>query len=254
MVTEPRQVLVTGATSGIGRAIAERLLDGGHRVVGVGRNFGKLPALTGEFVEEIVDLADLDTLSDRVTDLARRYPRIDAIAFCAGRGHFGSLEEFSYADIRALIDLNFTSQVFLARAFLPSMKRRTGPGDLVFIGSEAGLQGKRRGAVYCAGKFALRGLAQALRAECSRAGVRVSVVNPGMVRTPFFDDLDFEPGEDESNYILPADVAGAVEMILTARAGTVFDEIHLSPLKNVLRFRPGKAAERTKDDAPDGED
>ena len=64
------------------------------------------------------------------------------------------------------------------------------------MGSEAALAGTAQGSLYCAAKFALRGLAQALRAECARAGIRVTLVNPGMVQSPFFDELDFRPGPE----------------------------------------------------------
>jgi NADP-dependent 3-hydroxy acid dehydrogenase YdfG len=119
------------------------------------------------------------------------------------------------------------------------MKER-GRGDILFIGSEVALSGGRRGAVYSASKWALRGFAQTLRDECARRGVRVSVVNPGMVRTTFFDDLHFSPGDEEANAVLPEEVAEVVAMILSSRQGTVFDEIDLSPLKKVLKFKKGK--------------
>ena len=119
------------------------------------------------------------------------------------------------------------------------MKQR-GSGNIVFMGSEAALAGGKRGAVYSAAKFGLRGLAQALRQECAASGLRVSIINPGMVQTEFFNELDFRPGESSNNYILPDDVALAVQMILEARQGTVFDEINLSPQKKVIRFpKPG---------------
>ena len=150
-------------------------------------------------------------------------------------GRFGTLEQFSYEQIRSLIDLNLTSHVFVARAFLPSLKK-AGRGHLIFMGSEAALTGTAQGSLYCAAKFALRGLAQALRAECARTSVRVTLVNPGMVQSPFFDELDFRPGPDPDNYILPEDVAEVIVQALTARDGTVLDEINLSPQKKVIEF------------------
>ena len=120
------------------------------------------------------------------------------------------------------------------------MKQRAS-GNIVFMGSEAALAGGRRGAVYSAAKFGLRGLAQSLRQECAASGLRVSIINPGMVRTEFFKELDFYPGKAPDNYILPDDVAVAVQMVLEARQGTVFDEINLSPQKKVVVFtKPGK--------------
>ena len=233
-MAEARTLLVTGASSGIGRAISTCLLSNGQSVIGVARDPGRIPAEEGIFKPIGIDLADLARLPDRLTELARDCPKISGVICCAGAGWFGSLEQMSYADIRSLIDLNLTSQVFVVRAFLPVIKRNGG-GDVVLMGSEAALSGGRYGAVYSATKFALRGLAQSLKHECAGAGVRITIVNPGMVRTRFYDQLDFEPGADPANVIEPQDVADTVAGVLNARAGTVFDEINLSPLKRVVR-------------------
>ena len=228
-------VLVTGASSGIGRAVCERLRVDGHSAIGIARDFGKFPCDDCRFEAHEIDLADLDRLPDHLQTLIATYPALDAIVLNAGTGRFGALEQFSYDQIRALIDLNFTSHVFVARAFLPALKKG-GRGHLVFMGSEASLTGTAQGSLYCATKFALRGLAQALRAECARAGVRVTLVNPGMVQSPFFDELDFQPGPEPDNYILPEDVAEVIVQALTTRDGTVLDEINLSPQKKVIEF------------------
>jgi len=227
-------VLVTGASSGIGHAISARLLDNGYRVVGMARDFSKARFVHGNFRAVSVDLSRLDELPARLDALVKDVPAIDSIICCAGSGRFGSLEEFSYTQISALLDLNLTSQIYLVRALIPGMKKRAA-GDIIFIGSESARSGGKRGAVYSAAKFGLRGLAQSLRAECAAGGIRVSIVNPGMVKTAFFDELDFQHGDEPENYILPEDVAGAVLTILQARAGTVFDEINLSPQKKVIR-------------------
>jgi len=232
-----RTVLVTGASSGIGRATALRLLDKGHSVIGTARDLRRMAYDHPNFSPFQLDLSDLDTLSDTMAGLGKQFPALDAVVLCAGRGRFGSLEEFSLAQIRSLIDLNFTAQACLVRVLLPGLKRMQG-SDVVFVGSEAGLRGSRKGSIYCAGKFALRGFAQALREECGRSGVRVSLVNPGMVKTAFFDDLDFAPGADESNYLPPEDIAEAVCFVLGLPAGSVVDEINLSPLNRVIRFKP----------------
>ncbi len=229
------RVLVTGASSGIGRAVCERLLADGHRAIGIARDFGKFPCDDHRFEAHSIDLADLDKLPAHLQTLVAAYPALDALVLNAGAGRFGTLEQFSYDQIRTLIDLNFTSHVFVARAFLPSLKK-AGRGHLVFMGSEAALVGTAQGSLYCAAKFALRGLAQALRTECARAGVRVTLVNPGMVQSPFFAELDFRPGPDPDNYILPEDVAEVIVQALTARDGTVLDEINLSPQKKVIEF------------------
>jgi len=233
------KAIVTGASSGIGRAICQRLLSDNWTVVGLARDFAKFPCDDEHFTAHQVDLADLDRLPKEMQALTASHPQIDALICSAGVGRFGDLEQFSYSQIRRLIDLDFTSNAFLSRAYLPSMKRNSA-GHLLFIGSEAALKGSQKGAVYCAAKFALRGFSQALREECARTGVRITLVNPGMVLTPFFDKLDFRPGEDPDNYILPEDIADVVIGALTARPGTVVEEINLSPQKRVVEFGPKK--------------
>ena len=127
----------------------------------------------------------------------------------------------------------------MIRAFLPILKRN-GHGNIIIIGSEAALLGGARGGIYSASKSALRGLAQSLRAESATSGIRVTMINPGMVRTRFFETLDFEHGDDPDNFIEPLDIAQAVGAALDARQGTVFDEINLTPLKKVVRKKTSK--------------
>ncbi|MGR9012530.1 MAG: SDR family oxidoreductase [Gammaproteobacteria bacterium] len=231
-----RTILVTGASSGIGRAIAGNLLQQGHHVIGLSRDRSKFIRQMHNFSSVQLDLGQLNGLPQKMHELGQAFPEIDAVVFCAGRGQFGSVEEFSYAQIENLMNLNFTSQAFLVRALLPSLKRK-GRGDLIFIGSEAALKGSRKGALYCASKFAVRGFTQALREECGKSNVRVCLINPGMVKTAFFEQLSFEPGDEPSNFIEPEDVAEAVSYVLNSRAQIVVDEINLSPLNKVVRFK-----------------
>ena len=237
MNKEPRKILITGASSGIGRATCQQLLNNGHHVIGIARDFSKFPCGNNSFTPITLNLEAIDALPLQLQTLAKEHNNIDAVICCAGRGQFGSLEEFSYKQIRSLIDLNFVSQAYVARAFLPVLKRQQS-GTLIFIGSEAALKGSRKGSIYCASKFAVRGLAQALRDECSKSGVSVSIVNPGMVKTEFFDELNITHGDDEDNYLLPEDVADAIALIIEARGSAVLDEIILSPLKNVVQSKP----------------
>ena len=226
-------ILLTGASSGIGRATALLLLERDYRVIGLARDFSKFPCADENFTAIPVDLSALDALPVFLEQLLEKHGPIDGVICNAGKGRFASLEEFSYAQIRSLLELNLTSQLFLVRALLPAMKQRKS-GTLIFMGSETALNGAKRGTVYAAAKFGLRGVAQSLRQECSASGVRVSIINPGMVKTEFFDELDFQPGNENDNFILPEDVAEAVLQVLEARAGTVFDEINLSPQKKVI--------------------
>jgi short-subunit dehydrogenase len=228
-----KTIIVTGASSGIGRQTAIQLLDAGHNVIGLARDFSKNPVSAENFQSITMDFADIEACETKLKHLSKTLTGVTDLICCAGVGRFGSLEEFSFHQIKALMDINFVSQAYVVRAFLPQLKQHGG-GNIVFVGSEAALTGSRRGAIYCASKFALRGFAQALREECGGSGIRVGIINPGMVNTPFFDELDFAPGDSAENYIEAADVAATILWMLHSRAETVFDEINLSPLKKVI--------------------
>lgn len=229
-VKEKPLVVISGTSSGIGLAMAREMLDRGNAVLGLVQDAAKDPVQHPGYRQEQVDLSDPDELQIRVTEILRGLDRpVRALVNNAGIGRMAFLEQLSVCDLRLVMDTNFLSHAIVTRAFLPLLKRR-GCGDIVFIGSESALSGGRQGSVYCASKFAIRGFAQALREECGKSGVRVSLINPGAVRTPFFDDLNFEPGESEDNASAPEDVAAVLAMVLDARPGTVLDEINLSPL------------------------
>lgn len=229
-----RTILVTGASSGIGHQTVLHLLEDGYQVIGLSRNMDKSNITSNHLTKINLDLSLIDELPDKLKLHMDILEAINGLVCCAGQGKFAGLEEFSPKQIREIIDLNFLSHAVLTKVVMPILKRK-GFGDIIFIGSEAALAGKKQGSIYCASKFALRGFAQALREECSRSGVRVSIINPGMVKTPFFENLEFEPGADPSNYILPEDIAKTVAFLLQTRKETVIDEINLSPLKHVVR-------------------
>ncbi len=230
------KVLITGSSSGIGRATAELLLGRGAVVVGIARDLSKFAPDFYRFDPVPLDLSDLNQSSSVLDRLARLHPDIDAVISNAGSGHFGQIEQFSVRQIRDNIALNLTSHLLVARSFLPVMKRR-GHGDLIIMGSEAALRGKRKGSVYCAAKFGLRGAAQALADECSRANVRVTLVNPGFVRTPFFDTLNIEPLDTPGSALTAKDVAARLVGILDTPLETIFNEINIAPPSPALKHK-----------------
>lgn len=236
MHTVKRTVLVTGASSGIGRAIARLLLADGHRVIGTARDSGRFSRSDPNFVGMALDLAKLAEIPAFAKQIQNNFPELDAVVFAAGYGQFGGLEQFSFEQIENLMTVNFTAQAFLTRALLPKLKQKT-HASLVYIGSEAALKGSRNGSIYCASKFALRGFTQALRDECGKSSVRVSLVNPGMVDTAFFDTLSFAPGKQPGQALLAGDVADAVAYILQAGPHCAIDEINLNPPSKVIEFK-----------------
>ncbi|RMH10890.1 MAG: SDR family oxidoreductase [Gammaproteobacteria bacterium] len=229
-------VLVTGASRGIGRAICGQLLALGYQVIGLARHFDQADLELPGFVPVSVDLARLQELPNHLIHLLQKYPDICAVISNAGMGRFAHLEEFSVEQIREMVDINLTSHLVLARTLMPHLKSLR-QSHLILMGSEAGLQGGVKGAVYSACKAGLRAMAQSLRKEAARSGLHVSIINPGMVQTEFYSGQAFSPGAGQLEHLQTDDVANAVVMVLQARSGCNIDEINLSPLKKVIRHR-----------------
>lgn len=221
--------LVTGASSGIGLATAQVLLNAGYVVDGIARDFSETELADLRKIE--LDLSLVDALPDALGSITQAP---DVLVLNAGYGQFGGLEQFSHEQIRRLIDTNLVSNLFLIKHFLPKMKKR-GSGDIVLVGSESALNGAKAGAVYCATKFAIRGLAQSLRADCSTSNIRVILVNPGPVRSDFFDDLSFEPQQGDEFEIPAESVASTVMHSLNQPRNVVLDEINMQPIKRSFK-------------------
>lgn len=230
-----RYVLVTGSSSGIGRAITEKLLAAGATVIGIARNPKKFKPASGKYVAFKADVTDLSSLASCIKHILSLYPNLNGLVSNAGYGKFDGLENFSTNQISSFIDANLVSHMIIAREIIPYFKLKK-RGDIILIGSESALQGSKKGSLYCAAKFGLRGFSQSIRDECAERGIRVSIVNPGMVRTSFFKNLKFSPGDSSENAIESDDVAAVVMSIFSARAGTVIDEVNLTPLKKVMKF------------------
>jgi NAD(P)-dependent dehydrogenase (short-subunit alcohol dehydrogenase family) len=227
--------MVAGSSRGIGAAVRDALLARGHRVVGVAR---RAEEFAGDRYSPVaLDLSRHEQAAARLRAVLAREERISALVCALGSPLFGHLEQVSERQIRDHLDLNLLSPILLVRTVLAHLKRQP-RSDVVLIGSEASLRGGRRGSIYCAAKFGLRGFAQALREEASGSGVHVSLVLPGMVRTGFFEALDFEPGAAPDNAVEPGDIAAGVALILESRDGTVFEELTVMPLKKVVRRKP----------------
>jgi NAD(P)-dependent dehydrogenase (short-subunit alcohol dehydrogenase family) len=180
--------LITGASSGFGRAIAEAAVAAGDTVVGAARRTEALDDLVRahpgqvEAVRMDVTSPEAPAVVDQVVD---RHGRLDVLVNNAGRTQVGALEETTAEELRYLFDLHFFGPAALTKAVLPHM-RRQGGGAVVQMSSVGGqITGPGFGA-YCATKFALEGLTQTLRQEVD-FGVRVLIVEPGAFRTGLFN-------------------------------------------------------------------
>ena len=229
-------ILVTGSSSGIGEAITTKLLDLGAKVFGIARDHKKSAIKNDNYITYTFDISDLRNLEKNIKSILKDYPEINGLVSNAGYGEFGPLENFSIDQIDNFISMNLTSHLVITKSLLPHFKKIK-KGDIIFIGSEAGLFGAKNGSLYCSSKFGLRGFAQSLSKDVASNNIRVCIINAGMVRTNFFDNLNFLPGDDPENAISVDDISNSVANILTLNRNTVVDEINLSPAKKVIKFK-----------------
>ena len=230
-----RKVLVTGSSDGIGRSITLSLLKSGAKVIGLARNHSKFNPETKNYIKYKTDFSNEEILLKTIAKIIKDHMDLDCLVSNAGFGKFGTLETFSTKEINDFIFTNLTSHMILTNKILPHLKKIR-KGNIIFIGSESALKGGKNGSLYSAAKFGLRGFSQSIREESCSKNIHVSLINPGMVRTSFFNNLDFMPGEDKSNAIEPDDIGKIIIDILSTRNGSVIEEINLSPLKKVIRF------------------
>ncbi|HEX5657000.1 MAG TPA: SDR family NAD(P)-dependent oxidoreductase [Polyangiales bacterium] len=182
-----KNVWITGASSGLGAALAQQCLDAGARVLLSARRADRLEVLAqGRSNVEVLplDLAATGTLPERASEALRRMGAIDVMIHNAGIGQRGLVHESSIDVERRLMEVNFLGPVALTKAILPSMLARN-QGEFVIISSVLGMMSVKRRAGYCASKHALHGYFNALRAEVHEHGLSVLLVCPGHIDSEF---------------------------------------------------------------------
>jgi NADP-dependent 3-hydroxy acid dehydrogenase YdfG len=198
-------VVITGASAGIGRALAVALAHQGARLALSGRNVEALTEtqrLCGsapDVMVDSVDVTDRQAVFDYAAKVVDKFGRVDVVMASAGVIHVGSLAKSELADFERVMDVDFYGVVHTAQAFLPHLIA-SGAGHLVTLSSGLGLIGMAMHTAYCAAKFAVRGFSEALRAEMRTTGkpVAVTCVYPGGVRTSIMETGSYATGADRA--------------------------------------------------------
>lgn len=231
----PRVAVVTGASRGIGLAVAQRLLDDEMRVVMIARNAAGLRAAAEPYGDRAVpiecDVADpvaIDAMVARIREELDAAP--DVVVNNAGLFKLSSAHATDPSDFADALTVNLVAPFRVIRAFLPAMRERQ-RGHIVNIGSIADRVAFPENGAYAASKFGLRGLHEVLRAELRGSGVRATLISPGPVDTSLWDEIDpdHRPGFSPRASMLTADaVAGAVMYVVTQPDDVNVDELRLS--------------------------
>ncbi|MFD7656652.1 SDR family NAD(P)-dependent oxidoreductase [Actinosynnema sp. NPDC059797] len=182
MGTRSRVWFITGASRGLGRAFTEAALGAGDRVAGVARDVSRLDDLVEAHPERLLalrtDVTDRAAVVDVVAAATEHFGRLDVVVNNAGALCTGMVEEFTEAEARAQLDLNFFGALWVSQAVLPRL-RAQGSGHILQISSIGALGGFPSTGLYSASKFALEGMSEALAAEAAAFGVKVTIVQPG---------------------------------------------------------------------------
>jgi 3-oxoacyl-[acyl-carrier protein] reductase len=223
--------VVTGASRGIGLAIARRLGQMGARVSLCARNAANLERAASDLRAAGIDVLALrtdvtrgDEVAGLVSETQHTLGPVDILVNNAGIGIFGPFQEQTEADWNAVLDTNLKSVFLATRAVAPEMIRRK-TGHIINIGSLAGKNTFSNGAIYCASKWGLLGLTGCLAEELRAHGIRVSAICPGSVATEFSPHA----GKDPSRMLQPEDVAHAVAALVTQAPGSFISEVLMRP-------------------------
>lgn len=243
-----RIATVTGATSGIGEATVRKFISAGFGVVGNGRNAAKLASLEKEigsaFCGVVGDAADNTVLDELFTSAIEHFGKTpDIVVANAGRGLGGSVKDGDLSEFENLIKINVTGALALLQKAAQRMvdtQQKDYPksaADIVIIGSVVGRHVSPFSAVYGASKFAVHALAEGLRREVGPDGVRVSLVEPGMVTSGFqagagYSDEMVQSLEDKFGPVLAGDdVANAIHYIVTQPPHVHISDIVVRPTR-----------------------
>ncbi|MFW9925736.1 MAG: SDR family oxidoreductase [Candidatus Thorarchaeota archaeon] len=228
-----KRILITGASSGIGEAIALEMAPGGHIFYLTGRNedrlrnvCSKVNALGGKVFIGIGDVSDEAAVDTQFSEVEAMMGGVDVLIANAGVGHFGNLEDLSIAQFDEQFNTNVRGVFLWLRKVLPGMKERN-MGQILVTSSNLGLKTSARASVYAATKHAIQAMVWCLREELRGTNVKAATINPGSVSTPWFDGRDV----DHSKMLTASDVAKAAKLIIDQDETSNIDHILLMPGK-----------------------
>jgi 3-oxoacyl-[acyl-carrier protein] reductase len=236
-----KTALITGASSGIGRASALALAQEGANLILTARREKRLEELEaavrqagGKSASVIGDATQEETAKASIAAAIKAFGTLDILINNVGVGNYKNLVDTSAAEYDEMMDANVRSTFLFTREAVPVMIRQ-GSGTIIMISSMAGIYGFAGEAVYCATKFAQVGFAQALDKELRPLGIKVGVICPGGVKTEFaLGKGRTEKSVAESGMLEPEDVAGAVLLACTQSSNARIIEVQMRTMKESL--------------------
>ena len=216
-----KTVVVTGVTSGIGKAVAERLIGKGHRVVGLARSKDKLDALAGEHADKLIplvcDVRDAARVKEVVQELLAKVGTVDALVNNAGLLKFSATHDLADADLLAQVETILLGTIYMTRALLPTFIAQQ-RGLVVNLGSVSGQKASPKMAAYGAAKAGVENFTKSIALEYADKNIRAITICPGTIETGLMDKMMFAMiGKKVPMKRIgqPKEVAGLVEFLLS---------------------------------------
>jgi len=232
MELQGKTALITGGSKGIGRAIAEKMLQAGMNVGITGRSINSLnlvtDELTAKYGDKVVsfeaDVIDYTAQQNAVSELVAKFGCLNVVIANAGIGHFAPIDEMTHEQWNDIININLTGVFNTVKASVESIKKSE--GYIITIASLAGTNFFAQGSAYNASKFGLVGFTQAIMLDLRKYGVKVSTIMPGSVSTYFNDHT---PNDADAWKIQPEDIAELTMNILNMNPRTLPSKIEVRP-------------------------
>ncbi|MEO1078560.1 MAG: SDR family NAD(P)-dependent oxidoreductase [Pseudomonadota bacterium] len=232
-----RVVVISGATSAIGRALCRAFVDDGGTIYLLGRNVDRLHALADEMARPnldvsvaVTDLCSVTSIEELAATIGKRESRVDLLIHAAGEFATGPIATADVTEFDKLFQANVRGAYLLVQALLPLVRRP--PGQIVFLNSTVGLHGKEATSAYAATQHGLRAIADSLRAEENRNGIRVVSLYLGRVATERQERIFAQEGREYQPELLlqPDDVAAMVVAAVQLPRTAEVTEIRMRPL------------------------
>ncbi len=221
-----KAAIVTGASSGIGYAISRKLCELGYEVFGFGRAFKKESFCENEFHPVVCDVLDTEKLCACVRGIMSKYS-VYILVNNAGVGYYGLHEELSPAKIKEIVRTNLEAPMILTQQLLRHLKKNA--GYVVNIASVTANETNPHGCAYGATKAGLASFSHSLFDEARKYGIKVITIFPDMTKTRLYRNADFCQGDEMESFLLPEEVADAVEFAICQREGIVVSDITIKP-------------------------
>ena len=219
--------IVTGASSGIGLEISKVLCRLGYEVFGIGRNFDKDKELTAESFHPILcNLLDTEKLCETIKEISSDH-HMTILVNNAGTAYYDLHEELNPKKIQQMVRTNLEVPMILTCLLLRELKKNK--GYVINISSVTAGSSNPHGCAYGATKAGLSSFSRSLFDEARKYGVKVVTISPDMTQTNLYRNANFKESDDIQSYLMPQEVAKAVEFVLSQRDGLVISDITLKP-------------------------